>query len=67
MRKPSLSAALLATGLIFVATAASALAAYAPTLTGSQNGAKTTISPGGTPSSFDSRTISSVTPSSICG
>jgi len=43
MRKPSLIAALLVTGLIFVATAASALAAYAPTLTGSQNGAKTTI------------------------
>ena len=43
MRKPSFTAALLATGLIFVATAASALAAYAPTLTGSQNGAKTTI------------------------
>jgi len=43
MRKPSLTAALLVTGLIFVATAASALAAYAPTLTGSQNGAKTTI------------------------
>jgi hypothetical protein len=43
MRKPSLIAALLATGLVFVATAASALAAYAPTLTGSQNGAKTTI------------------------
>jgi hypothetical protein len=43
MRKPSLTAALLATGLIFAATAASALAAYAPTLTGSQLGAKTTI------------------------
>jgi len=43
MRKPSLTAALLVTGLVFVATAASALAAYAPTLTGSQNGAKTTI------------------------
>ena len=33
MRKPSLTAALLATGTIFLATAASALAAYAPTLT----------------------------------
>ena len=43
MRKPSLIAALGVTGLVFVATAASALAAYAPTLTGSQNGTKTTI------------------------
>ncbi len=43
MRKPSLTAALAAIGLIFAATAASALAAYAPTLTGSQTGAKTTI------------------------
>jgi hypothetical protein len=43
MRKPSLTAALVATGTIFLATAASALAAYAPTSVGSQNGAKTKI------------------------
>jgi hypothetical protein len=43
MRKPSLTAALFVTGLVFAATAASALASYVPTLTGSQNGAKTTI------------------------
>ncbi len=43
MRKPSLTAALLATGTIFLATAASALATYAPTLTGQQIGSKTTI------------------------
>jgi hypothetical protein len=43
MRKPSLTAALVATGTIFFATAASAFAAYVPTLTGSQLGAKTTI------------------------
>ena len=43
MRKPSLTAALVVTGTLFLATAASALAAYAPTLTGSQDGAKTTI------------------------
>lgn len=43
MRKPSLTAALVATGSIFLATAASALAAYAPTFAGSQNGVKTKI------------------------
>jgi hypothetical protein len=43
MRKPSLTAALLVTGLVFVATAASALGAYVPTFTGQQIGAKTTI------------------------
>lgn len=43
MRKPSLSAALVVTGALFLVTAASALAAYVPTFAGSQNGAKTTI------------------------
>jgi hypothetical protein len=43
MRKPSLTAAVVATGTIFLATAASALAAYAPTSVGSQSGVKTKI------------------------
>ncbi len=43
MRKPSLKAALVATGTVFLATAASAFAAYTPSLTGQQVGTKTTI------------------------
>ncbi len=43
MRKPSLKAALVATGTVFLATAATAVAAYTPSLTGQQVGAKTTI------------------------
>jgi len=43
MRKPSLKAALVATGTVFLATAATAVASYTPSLTGQQNGTKTTI------------------------
>jgi hypothetical protein len=43
MRKLSLPAALVVTGALCLATAASALAAYVPTFAGSQNGAKTTL------------------------